>query len=124
MTINTSSLAPDARQEFCRALKTARERKGITLDAISDTTKIPAFLFAGLERGDLRRWPTGLFRRSFFRDYARMIGVPLDEVCDRFMQLFPEPAAVVAEAAPVAVAPKRRFFLEAFKNGVRIRMPL
>ena len=47
-------------------------------------------MFAALERGDLRRWPKGLFRRSFFQDYVRMIGVPVAEACAEFVRLFPD----------------------------------
>jgi transcriptional regulator with XRE-family HTH domain len=90
MPLNTESLPTYSRDDFCVALKRARERKGITLAQIAQTTKIPAFLFAGLERNDLRRWPKGLFRRSFFRDYARMIGLPVAEACAHFVRLFPE----------------------------------
>ena len=71
--MNNEGLSTNTRQEFCLALKTARERKGITLTEIAHATKISAYLFASLERNDLRRWPKGLFRRSFFRDYVRMI---------------------------------------------------
>jgi hypothetical protein len=90
MTLNSGDLSTIARQEFCLALKTARERKGLTLAQISETTKIPASLFAGLERHDLRHWPKGLFRRSFFRDYAKAIGLPVTETCAEFVRLFPE----------------------------------
>ena len=98
MPLNSEDL-PSARQAFCLALKAARERKGITLAEIADATKIPAFLFAGLERNDLRRWPKGLFRRSFFRDYAGAIGLPVAESCAEFVRLFPDdPGAEVAIA--------------------------
>ena len=97
MPLNTETLPTYSKEDFCLALKRARERKGITLAAIAQNTKIPAFLFAGLERNDLRRWPKGLFRRSFFRDYARMIGLPVAEACAEFVRLFPdEPSAEVA----------------------------
>ncbi len=87
----TSDLLPTySPQEFCRALKSVRERKGITLDEIAAATKVPASLFDGLERNDLHRWPKGLFRRSFFRDYVRMIGLPVAETCDEFSRLFPD----------------------------------
>jgi hypothetical protein len=96
------SPSTDPRQEFCLALKAARERKQITLSAIAASTKIPAYLFAALERGDVRRWPKGLFRRSFFRDYVRAIGLPVDETCREFVSLFPdEDAKEVAAAEPV-----------------------
>jgi hypothetical protein len=102
MPLNTESPPSDPRQEFCLALKAARERRGITLSEIAETTKIPASLFAALERGDLRRWPKGIFRRSFFRDYVRAIGVPTAEVCDEFVRLFPDADGPVA--APAAGA--------------------
>jgi hypothetical protein len=88
MPLNSEPLPTDTQEHFCCALKAARERKGISLDEIEKATKIPAYLFAALERCDLRRWPHGLFRRSFFRDYARMIGVPVTDACSAFVQLF------------------------------------
>jgi hypothetical protein len=92
MPFNTESLFNESRQEFCLALKSSRERKGIALAEIEKATKIPAYLFAGLERGDLRRWPKGFFRRSFFRDYVRMIGLPVEETTAEFVLLFPDAA--------------------------------
>ena len=88
--LHSDSLSTQSREEFCLALKAARERNGVTLAAIADATKIPASMFAALERSDLRRWPKGLFRRSFFRDYVRMIGVPVAEACAEFVRLFPD----------------------------------
>ena len=97
------------RKQFCLALKAERERKGITLSAIAASTKIPASIFAGLERSDLRHWPKGLFRRSFFRDYVRAIGLPPEEMCEEFVRLFPDgtgpvPAEPVDEAGPPRIA--------------------
>jgi hypothetical protein len=98
MPFNSEFLPTYSPQEFCRALKAVRERKGITLAEIAEATKVPASLFAGLERNDLRRWPKGLFRRSFFRDYVRMIGLPVAETCEEFVRLFPDP-----ESAALAI---------------------
>jgi len=96
----------DPRQEFCFALKAARERKGITLDEIADATKIPAFMFAALERCDLSRWPKGFFRRSFFRDYVHMLSLPVSEACAQFVRLFPDDDGVAPpEAAPQVASP-------------------
>jgi hypothetical protein len=106
--LNNEGLSTYTRQEFCLALKGARERKGITLTEIANATKIPAYLFAGLERNDLRRWPKGLFRRSFFRDYVRMIGLPVAETCAEFVLLFPdEAAAELTKSANAASEPDR-----------------
>lgn len=100
MNIGITSI--DSRDEFCLALKAARERSGITLADIADATKIPAYLFDALERNDLRRWPNGLFRRCFFRDYVRTIGMPVSDACAQFARLFPDETAKLTPAVAVA----------------------
>src|SRR4051812_38591566 len=105
MPLNNDTTPTESRLAFCRSMKAARERKGITLAQISATTKIPASLFEEFERNDLHRWPKALFRRSFFRDYVRAIGEPVAEACADFVRLFPDEE----HAAPVtsAVAPSQ-----------------
>lgn len=115
MPLNSEAPSTHLRHEFCLALKAARERRGITLGEIADTTKISASHFAELERSDLRHWPKGLFRRSFFRDYARTIGVPEAEACAEFARLFPEDEGA-KPAEPPASTPdqkKRQAVLDA-----------
>jgi transcriptional regulator with XRE-family HTH domain len=74
---------------FCARLKAAREAKGVTIDQIAASTKIPASLLQGLEHGDVSRWPAGLYRRAYLRDYLRMIGLPPDPHVAEFRRLFP-----------------------------------
>jgi transcriptional regulator with XRE-family HTH domain len=99
-----------ARAAYCERLKDARERTGIRLDAIAARTKVSASLFAALERGDVSRWPTGIYRRSFFRAYASAIGVPVDATLDEFLHLFPDeyephqPLAAPAGAGALRIA--------------------
>ena len=120
-TEHASTLTPE---KFCGALKAARERKGITLAEIAESTKIPAYLMEGLERCDLRRWPKGLFRRSFFRDYARMIGVSVTDAVAEFVRLFPDDEGdelskvVFASNAPgQPSSPRLSAFAAAVKRG-------
>ena len=117
MQLNSQSLSTNSRDEFCLALKTARERKGITLDEIAEVTKIPASLFAALERNDLRQWPEGLFKRSFFRDYVRMIGVPVAEACAEFVRLFPDEKVAALPAAAGAATEAKSRPLDALRRG-------
>lgn len=69
-------------------LKRHRERRGITLQAIAQSTKIPAALFAGLERGDCSRWPVGLYSRAYVRSYAQAVGLNADETVEDFVSAF------------------------------------
>lgn len=87
------------RQAFARRLIAARERSGVTLDEIAKATKVSPSLLAALERGDASRWPKGIFRRSFFRDYVAAIGLPADPLVAEFLQTFPD-----GEVHPVAAS--------------------
>jgi transcriptional regulator with XRE-family HTH domain len=80
-----------ARESFGFSLRQERERRGVTLDAIAQTTKISARLLASLERGDVSRWPGGIYRRTFVRAYAAAIGLPPEPTLREFVRLFPEP---------------------------------
>lgn len=117
MSFNRECLSTDSREEFCLALKAAREGKGITLDEIADATKIPAFMFAALERCDLSRWPKGLFRRSFFRDYVQMLSLPVSEACAQFARLFPDDDGV-APTVPTAAEPSRASAASAMRRRI------
>jgi transcriptional regulator with XRE-family HTH domain len=76
------------RRGFGERLKRQRERAGVTLEAISRTTKVPVALFAGLEAGDCSRWPAGLFARAYMRGYAVAIGLNPDETVEEFAAAF------------------------------------
>jgi transcriptional regulator with XRE-family HTH domain len=77
-------------REFGEGLRRERERHGIALDAIAEQTKVSASLLAGLERGDLSRWPAGIFRRAFVRSYALTVGLNVEETLTEFLRVFPE----------------------------------
>jgi transcriptional regulator with XRE-family HTH domain/SAM-dependent methyltransferase len=83
----------ELRHNFCAQLKSARERRGISLQTIAKRTKVSESLFSGLERGDLSRWPTGIYRRAFFREYAALVGFPGESTVSEFSRLFPEALA-------------------------------
>ncbi|HET9568420.1 MAG TPA: helix-turn-helix domain-containing protein, partial [Vicinamibacterales bacterium] len=84
-----------------------REEQQIPLAAIAEQTKIKLSLLEGLERDDVSRWPTGIFRRSYFRAYASAIGLEPDRVLRQFQALYPDPHTqdevtdVLAEARQV-----------------------
>ena len=74
-------------------LRLQREEQQIPLATIAEQTKIKLSLLEGLERDDVSRWPTGLFRRSYLRAYARAIGLDPDRTLQEFQALYPDPAA-------------------------------
>ena len=88
---------------WCVRLRNERERRQIALSSISANTKISASLFESLERGDVSRWPSGIFRRSFIRAYAEAIGLDPDTTAREFLVQFPDPFEP-APAGPAAPA--------------------
>jgi cytoskeletal protein RodZ len=69
-------------------LATVRRNRGITLQQISDSTKIGVRLLEAIERGDFRKLPGGIYTTSYIRQYARAIDYPEDgilECCRREM---------------------------------------
>jgi transcriptional regulator with XRE-family HTH domain len=78
---------------FASRLRMARERAGVTLETIAESTKIKRSFLVGLENGDLSHWPSGIFRRAFFRDYVTAIGIGSDSLVEEFVRLFPENGA-------------------------------
>lgn len=90
-----------APHSFGSRLKTERERRGIALKSIAASTKIKESLLVDLERDDLSKWPQGIFRRAFVREYAASIGLPPDSVVAEFVTLFAEEQG----AAPRRVSP-------------------
>jgi hypothetical protein len=98
-------------------LRRERERRGLTLRTISESTKVSVALLEGLEADDLSRWPGGIFRRAFVRSYAQCVGLDADDVFRRFErqhQPAPEvapvgglPAALPPSVSPAAIAAGR-----------------
>lgn len=80
-----------ARESFGPALRQQRERRGLTLAVVAERTKISHWLLQSLERGDVSRWPGGIYRRAFVRSYAAVVGLPVEPTVCEFVRLFPEP---------------------------------
>jgi cytoskeletal protein RodZ len=91
-------------RSFGEWLRRERERRGITLRAIADRTKIGAGLLEALERGDVSRWPGGIYRRAFVRGYADVVGLDADLVLANFERVFPGGPSTPASAAPLIAA--------------------
>ncbi len=56
-------------------LKQAREQRGVTLEELSQSTKIGTRLLLALEQDHYDQLPGGIFTKGFIRAYARAVGV-------------------------------------------------
>ena len=91
--------------DFGGTLRSARERKGISLRHIANATKISMGALEALERNDFSRLPGGIFSRSFVRAYAQEVGLDPDQTVTEFLkeagEAFEPPPAVAQEDSPM-----------------------
>lgn len=104
--------------EFGAKFRKAREAKELSLDDISNVTKISARMLQAIEEEDFDQLPGGVFNKGFIRAYAKHLGLNSDDavneylVCLRQAQIDshagwdsglrpdPRPAKAVAAAQP------------------------
>lgn len=75
--------------DFGRKLRDARERRGLSLRQISNSTKISMLTLEALERNDIARLPGGIFGRGVVRSYALEVGLDPESTIEEFMGQFP-----------------------------------
>ena len=74
-------------------LRAAREKRGVSLRQIANSTRISVMSLEALERSDLSRLPGGIFTRAFIRAYAQEVGLDPDRTIQDFIAEFPPEAA-------------------------------
>jgi hypothetical protein len=89
-------------ENFGARLRQQRLRHGIALEAIAKQTRIKESLLEALESDDLSHWPTGFYRRAFFRAYASAIQLDPDAAFAEFQVTHPEPPEADVLAAMAA----------------------
>jgi cytoskeleton protein RodZ len=91
---------------FGAFLRNHREGRNLTLHDIAAGTKIATRHLAALERGDVRSWPGGLYRRAMVRAYAAAVGLDPDVTVSEFTDAFAEvPVAVEPEPKQLPAVP-------------------
>ena len=107
-------------QSFAAWLQRERERRDITVRTIAERTKIGVGLLESLERGDVSRWPGGIYRRSFVRAYADAVGLDSDLVLANFERLFPDPDLLSAFDRVEGCPQGQRAYSD--NNGMRLQL--
>ncbi len=70
-------------------LPALRQRKGISLREIADTTKISMRFLVAIEDGDFEKLPGGIYNTSYLRQYARLIGYEEGKLLAYYRSLTP-----------------------------------
>ena len=67
------------------ALRDAREQRGLSLDRLSQTTKISVPILRAIENNRMEKLPDGIFLRGFLRAYAREVGLNPEQTVRRYL---------------------------------------
>jgi cytoskeleton protein RodZ len=84
---------------FGQKLKQEREKRNITLEQISASTKIGIRMLQALEEDNFSELPGGIFNRGFVRAYSRFLGLDEDQTIADYMQASGDALPVPTETA-------------------------
>jgi cytoskeletal protein RodZ len=76
------------RVDIGASLHHARLASGVTLEAISRTTKISIRSLKAIERNDFDHVPGGVFRRAYLRTFAAEVGLNADDIVNAYRSAF------------------------------------
>jgi cytoskeletal protein RodZ len=102
--------------EFGDKFRKAREKKNISLDDVSNVTKISARMLQAIEEERFEQLPGGVFNKGFIRAYAKHLGINDQEAVSEYLECLREaqiqaqavwepPARAAAPAKPPLLAP-------------------
>ncbi len=74
------------RMTLGQELKQRREARGISLQDISNATRVAVRFLRAIEEDEFHLLPGGLFTRSFIRAYARHVGMDEEEAIARYYE--------------------------------------
>jgi len=99
----TTALRRDPIVRLGEFLRAARERAGLTLQEVSNTTKIPQRHLDAIEHGDISAVPKGPYRRGEVRAFAQAVGLDQKVALAQLDEALPE--APQEKSVPVPVEP-------------------
>ncbi len=75
-------------REIGMMLREERERQGLSLDTVSDKTKISRSCLAAIEEGNDNLLPHPVYAKGFIKNYARLLGVDHEEFAARLSNVY------------------------------------
>jgi len=88
-------------------LRAAREDAGLALADVAERLRLSTTIVKALEADDYERLPGAAFVKGYLRNYAKLVGLPADDIANLFQQISDEeqPVETVEVLQPV---PQRR----------------
>jgi cytoskeleton protein RodZ len=85
---------------FGEKLKQEREKRKITLEQISSSTKIGTRMLQALEEDKFNQLPGGIFNKGFVRAYSHFVGLDEDQIVADYLEASGDAPPVSTEIAP------------------------
>ncbi len=85
----------------------AREARGISITEASTATRILPRYLQAIEAGDVASLPGDVYARGFVRNYAQLLGLPVEEMVGLYRIERGEPTSPI-KIVPAAVPPRTR----------------
>ena len=73
-----------SRAEGILGMTARREKKGISLEQISQSTKIGIRALQAIEAGDFEKLPGGIYNTSYIRQYAKAVDIDESEILTEY----------------------------------------
>jgi cytoskeleton protein RodZ len=99
-----SARVGDLLPSFGQKLKAEREKRSITLDQISLSTKIGTRMLQALEEDKFSQLPGGIFNKGFVRAYARHVGIDEEQAVADYLEAAGETVPPRAQDEPEGVS--------------------
>lgn len=96
---------------FGDLLREGRERRGLTIEALASTIRVPEATLRALESGALEGLPPEVYTKGFIRSISRAVGIPEAGPLESYLQAVAhrrQMAAVASSEAEALAKPSRR----------------
>ena len=87
----SNSAADDDRSSIGRRLAAARKERELDIRVVASELHLDTSTIEALEADDMAALPAAIFVKGYLRSYARLVGLPEDEIVDAFNAQTGEP---------------------------------
>lgn len=108
---------------FGKLLKEERVLRGISLEEVSDYTKISLRYLKAIEEDDLKSLPAATFVRGFLKSYAKFVGLNTEQVVFNFDQ-FEKLTSKDVSSSPLQISPIQKKGIKFLLVFIAILTPL
>ena len=111
--------------EFGQKFRTAREKRELSLDDVSNVTKISARMLQAIEEEHFDQLPGGVFNKGFIRAYAKHLGLDAEEAVTDYLACLRQAQVDAHEVwEPEPASPPQRRATDSHKPFVKHDTPV